>query len=261
MTGPRGSVRLERQGPVARITVHRPDARNAMTMAMYGELGGHLRSLSEPGDARVVVLRGSEGSFVAGTDIAHFTGFAGAEDGIAYERAMEEVVGELERLPLPTLAVVEGAAVGGGLILAAACDLRVCTPDARFGAPIARTVGHGLSVANHARLVAHFGPGRTKAMLLLAELMDAAGAHAAGFVHEVVEPGLLDHRVGQLCKRLASNAPLTLRVTREAVARVLERARPGESDEDLLRVVYGSRDFREGVRAFLAKEPPAWEGR
>lgn len=254
-------MRLERRGAVARITFDRPQARNAMTMEMYAELRGHLDALAAPGAVRVVVLRGAGGSFVAGTDIAHFTGFTAADDGLAYERSMEDVIGALESLPLPTLAVVEGAAVGGGLILAAACDVRVCTRDARFGVPIARTVGHALSVANHARLVAHLGPGRTKAMLLLAELMGAEDARTAGFVHEVVDAGLLDARADALARRLASNSPLTLRVTKEAVARVLARSRAGADDADLLRVVYGSRDFQAGVRAFLAKETPKWEGR
>ncbi|GMV04922.1 MAG: enoyl-CoA hydratase [Gemmatimonadota bacterium] len=261
MSDAAGSVRLERRGPVARVTFHRPEARNAMTMAMYGELRAHLATLAAADGLRAVVLRGAGGSFVAGTDIAHFTDFTSAEDGVAYEAGMEEVVGALEALPVPTLAVVEGAAMGGGLILAAACDVRLCTPDARFGMPIARTVGHGLSVANHARLVAHLGPGRTKAMLLLAAFLGAEEAREAGFVHQVVTPAALDETVERLAGRMASHAPLTLRVTKEAVARVLERARPDQDDADLLRVVYGSRDFQKGVRAFLDKGTPEWEGR
>lgn len=261
MSAVRGRVRLERAGRVAQVVFHRPEARNAMTMEMYGELREHLRTLGGSADVRVAVLRGAEGAFVAGTDIAHFTDFTSAEDGLRYEEAMEEVVQALEALPLPTLAVVEGPAVGGGLILAAACDVRICTPDARFGVPIARTVGHGLSVANHARLVAHLGPSRTKAMLMLAELMDATDARRSGFVHEVVAPADLDKRLAALCGRLAGNAPLTLRVTKEAVARVTARMRPGEDDADLLRRVYGSRDFRTGVEAFLGKKTPEWEGR
>ena len=263
-TTPEGAVHLERRGAVARVTFDRPAARNAMTMAMYGQLRAHLGSLAAEEGIRVVVLRGAGGAFVAGTDIAHFTGFTSADDGIAYERTMEEVVRTLETLPIPTLAVVEGAAVGGGLILAAACDVRVCTPDARFGMPIARTVGHGLSVANHARLVAHLGPARTKAMLFLADFLGADDARAAGFVHEVTDAGALDERVDALCRRIASHAPLTLQVTKEAVDRVLRRAHPEDDDEELIRRVYGSRDFRAGVRAFLDKADtgtPEWEGR
>jgi enoyl-CoA hydratase/carnithine racemase len=261
MTGMVGTVHLERRGTIGHVTFDRPQARNALTMKMYAQLADHLDEVDRAAaDLRVVVLRGAHGTFVAGTDIAHFKEFTSAEDGIAYERSVEAVVGRLETLRVPTVAVVEGAAVGGGLILAAACDVRVCTPDARFGMPIARTVGHGLSVANHARLVAHLGPGRTKAMVLLGEFLDAAAARAAGFVNEVVAPDALDDGVDRLCRRIASHAPLTLRMTREAVRRLLERSRPGE-DDDLLRMVYGSEDFRRGVQAFLDRTAPKWEGR
>lgn len=267
-----GTVRLDRAGAVARITIDRPAARNAMTMAMYDALEAHLETVADTvrrgadqgvdTPLRVVVLRGAGGSFVAGTDIAHFTTFQNADDGVRYERRLEEVAAALEALPLPTLAVVEGAAVGGGLILAAACDLRVCTPDARFGAPIARTVGNCLSVANVARLVAHLGPARTHALLLLADFLDAGEARASGFVHEVVEADTLEERVEALCVRLASHAPLTLRATKEAVRRVTASlaARAAE-DDDLIRAVYGSDDFKRGVRAFLEKTRPEWEGR
>jgi len=253
-----GRVRLERAGAVARIVFDRPRARNAMTPAMYAGLDGALAELEEDDDVRVVVLRGSGGSFVAGTDISGFADFEGPDDGVAYEERLESIVGRLERLPRPTLAVVEGYAVGGGLALAAACDLRVCTPDARFGMPIARTVGHCLSMANYARLVAHLGPGRTKRLLFLADYLEAREARDAGFVLEVVEAETLTRRVDALCRRIADHAPLTLRVTKEAVRRILNAL---EADgEDLLRRAYGSRDFREGVRAFLEKRDPEWEG-
>lgn len=255
-----GAVLLERQGSVAYITFDRPGARNAMTMGMYARLEDHLREVAAARDLRVAVLRGAGGSFVAGTDIRHFTRFESAEDGIAYERSMERVIQSLESLSVPTVAVVEGAAVGGGLILAAACDLRLCTPDARFGMPIARTVGHGLSVANHARLVAHLGPGRTNALLLLGDFLGASEAHAAGFIHRVIEATELDEAVDRVCQRVASHAPLTLQVAKEAIRQVLRRAHPDE-DEHLLRTVYGSADFRRGVRSFLDKKDPRWEGR
>lgn len=295
--GPGGSgrVHLRREGVVAYLTLDRPEARNAITMAMYDELEGHLEALAaearggggagssaaSTSDAptpqlRVVVLRGAGGSFAAGTDIAHFTSFEGADDGVTYEARIEGVVSALEALPLPTLAVVEGAAVGGGLLLAAACDLRICTPDARFGAPIARTVGNCLSLASTARLVAHLGPARTTALLFLADLMDAKEASACGFVTEIVEATALDARLDELCTRLAGHAPVTLRVSKEAVRRVVAAGvaeaaggrHPGDETadprplpgEDLIRDAYGSRDFHRGVRAFLDRERPEWEG-
>lgn len=258
MTYP-GEVRLEHRGAVAWVTIDRPAARNALSWHMYEELDAHLEHLASRRDARVVVVRGEGGHFAAGTDVAHFTQFEADKDGIDYERRLELVIARLESLPMPTLAVVEGFAAGAGLMLAAACDLRLCTPDARFGAPIARTVGNTLSTANVARLVAHLGPGRTNAMLLLADFLDAAEARSAGFVLDVVPHEQLATRVAELTDRIVDLAPVTLRVMKAALRRVV--ATPAVDDADLLREAYGSRDFAEGVRAFLDKREPQWEER
>lgn len=259
MSGEAGRVRLRRDGPVAHLTFDRPDARNAMTRAMYQELDSALERLDPEDGVRAAVLRGAGGSFVAGTEISRFRDFTSGADGLAYEREIDGVVARLEAVPVPTLAVVEGWAVGGGLALAAACDLRICTPDARFGMPIARTVGNCLSMANYARLVAHLGPSRTKALVFLAEPLPAPEARAAGFVQEVVDAPRLHQRVEELLRRLLAHAPLTLRATKEAVRRIV--ATLEDEGEDLVRGVYGSRDFREGVAAFLEKREPEWEGR
>jgi len=162
-------------------------------------------------------------------------------------------------IPAPTLAVVTGAAMGGGLVLAAACDLRVITPRARFGVPIARTVGNCLSVANTARLVASLGVSRAKRMLLLAETMDAGEAVACGFALEAVAFEEIDRRAAELAGVLSSNAPLTLRIAKEAIRRLAANGLP--TGDDLVRLAYGSGDFKEGVSAFLEKRRPVWTGR
>jgi enoyl-CoA hydratase len=254
-----GDVQFEQRGTVAHITFDRPDARNALDFEMYEKLIEAIDRLDAAVGVRVAVLRGAGGTFIAGTDIAQFTSFTTEEQGVHYEQQLERVVARVERASVPTLAVVEGFAAGGGLAIAAACDLRVCSPDARFGAPIARTVGNCLSVANLVRLVSHLGPSRTKAMLLLAEFLSAEDARAAGFVFEVVPSDALEARVQAICAKLATHAPITMQVTREALRRISAALRP--DDEDLIRRAYGSRDFREGVAAFLEKRPPRWEGR
>ena len=201
-----GEVRYSRDGGVATVIFDRPAARNAMTWRMYEQLGEACARIREDDGVRAAVFRGAGGkAFIAGTDIAQFQAFRGGDDGIAYEVKMEAYIGAVEALPLPTLAVIEGFAIGGGLAIAAACDLRIATPGSRFGVPIARTLGNCLSIANYARLVAALGASRAKRMLLLAENLSAEEALAGGFLSEIVAAPDLDRRVAELTARLAKS--------------------------------------------------------
>ena len=147
-------------------------------------------------------------------------------------------------------------------LIALACDLRVCTPAARFGVPIARTLGNCLSAANCARLVDLIGPARTKELLFTGRLLDAAEAASLGLVTRMAEPDAIDDVVRDLADTVADNAPLTIRATKEVVRRIALRRRLDESAaDDLTASCYGSRDFREGVAAFLEKRPPSFTGR
>jgi enoyl-CoA hydratase/carnithine racemase len=230
-----------------------------MTWQMYEQLDTICRALRDDATVRVAVFRGAGGkAFVAGTDIAQFLAFESGEDGIAYEAKMETYLAGIEALPMPTLAVVEGWAIGGGLAIAAACDLRIATTGARFGIPIARTLGNCLSMTNYARLVAALGWSNAKRVLLLADLIAAEEALACGFLVEVAEPANLDQRVADICKRLLGNAPITMRVSKEAMRRLLHAELP--PGDDLVRTCYGSADFRAGVRAFVEKREAAWSG-
>ena len=254
-----GSVHLSRAGRVATLRFDRPLARNAMTWAMYGQLAAHCTQLAQDPQLRLVVLRGAGGeAFVAGTDIAQFQDFQGGEDGVAYERRIDEGIALIERLPMPTVAVIEGWAVGGGLAIATACDFRIATPSARLGVPIARTLGNTLSMANLARLQAAFGTQRLKRMLVLAELLDAEEALACGFLHEVCAAEALDAALARLSDRLLALAPVTQAVVKEGLRRLVAEQLP--EGEDLIRRCYGSQDFREGVAAFTARRAPAWQG-
>jgi enoyl-CoA hydratase len=255
-----GQVHYRRDGAVATVIFDRPAARNAMTWHMYEQLGEACARIRKEEGLRVAVFRGAGGkAFIAGTDIAQFQAFRSGEDGIAYEEKMEGTIGGVETLPVPTLAVIEGFAIGGGLAIAAACDLRIATPGSRFGVPIARTLGNCLSVANYARLVAALGASRAKKVLLLAENLSAEEALASGFVSEIVEPADLDRRVAEMTTRLAQHAPITMRVSKEAIRRLLHAGLP--NGDDLVRACYGSDDFRIGVDAFVAKRAPQWTGR
>ena len=258
MTGD-GAVHFARQESTAVITFDRLTARNAMTWSMYEQLDSILDRVHAEAGLRVIILRGAGGHFVAGTDISQFVEFRSGDDGVAYERRLESVLAKLESAPAATIAAVEGYAVGGGLALALACDLRICTPNARFGVPIARTVGNCLSMANYARLVASLGAARTSELLFTAEHMTAGEARTLGFVVNVVPPEELVTALEALAVRVAAHAPVTLQVTREAIRRIVQRA--AGDGEDLVRRAYESDDFHEGVAAFVEKRTPQWRGR
>ncbi|MGH3341728.1 MAG: enoyl-CoA hydratase/isomerase family protein [Carbonactinosporaceae bacterium] len=247
-------------GAVATVTFNRPQARNAATWVMYEGLERACEQVDGDDGIRVLVLRGAGGkAFVAGTDITQFEDFRGAEDGLAYEERLDRIVGRLESVRVPTLAVIEGYAVGGGVSLAAACDLRVCTPDARFGVPIARTLGNCLSMRTYARLVDLLGTARTLHLIYTASFVTAEQALQAGLVAEVVTHDQLETRVAELTGQLSRHAPLTMQVTKEAIRRLRETSLPG--GDDLVATCYGSDDFAEGVRAFVEKRDPRWTGR
>jgi enoyl-CoA hydratase len=254
-----GIVRFDRDGAVAHVVFDRPEARNAMTWTMYEELGSICDRIRADPSIRIATFRGAGNAFVAGTDIQQFVDFKSGEDGIAYERRMEGFLAGVDGLPCPTLAIINGWCVGGGLAIAACCDLRIATPKASFGVPIARTLGNCLSIGNYARLVAELGIGRVKRILLTGEMLSAEEAREAGFIAEIVDSDSIDRRAAELVERLTQNAPITMRVSKEAIRRVIASV-PVEGD-DLIRECYGSQDFQHGVRAFLSKRKPEWSGR
>ena len=255
-----GAVHLRIEGPVASVVFDRPEARNAMTWAMYESLERICGVLRGDASVRVVRFRGAGGQgFVAGTDIAQFQEFRSGEDGVAYERRIDACVALVEDLPMPTVAVLEGWVIGAGLAIATACDFRIATPGTKLGVPIARTLGNCLSMANVARLVAAVGRPRAERLLLLADLLTAEEALAAGYLLEVAAPEQTVGVSDKLCGRLASLAPVTQKVSKQAFNRLLHAQLP--EAQDLIRAAYGSDDFREGVTAFVNKRPPNWQGR
>jgi enoyl-CoA hydratase/carnithine racemase len=251
---------VERDGPVLRVTFNRPQARNALTFAMYQGLYDACETADADAGIRVLVLRGAGGAaFVSGTDIRQFAGFDGPT-GVAYEERITRVVHRLEDTEVPTVAAIEGYCLGGGLALAAACDLRVATDSARFGIPVARTLGNCLSMDTYALLVGHLGPARTLDLLLRARQLTAAEAHAAGFVAELVGTGrTLDELLAEVVDTLLGHAPLTMWATKRAVTRLRRGGLP--DGDDLVRRVYGSEDFAAGVRLFGTGQRPEWTGR
>ncbi|MDQ2953173.1 MAG: enoyl-CoA hydratase [Chloroflexota bacterium] len=249
-----------REGGALWLTFQRPAARNAMTFAMYDLLEQTAIRANEDGAVRTLVVTGSGGAFVAGTDIAQFADFRTAEQAFAYEERMERVLGALEAVRKPTIAAIGGATTGGGLAIAAACDLRVATATATFGMPIARTLGNCLALANLVRISSLIGLARTKELVFTARIIPADEAKAFGLLNEVVsDDAALLARVNELARLVAAHAPLTLWATKEGLRRIRERMLPDEA-HDLVALCYTSADFREGVRAFMEKRRPQWRG-
>jgi enoyl-CoA hydratase/carnithine racemase len=252
----------ERRGPVQWIIFNRPQARNALTWSMYSRLVELCEEVNRNREVRAVVLMGAGGkAFVAGTDISQFRSFATQQDALDYEARGNQVMTTLESVRVPVIAAIAGACTGAGAAIAAACDLRIASPSARYGFPIARTLGNCLSMANYARVVALLGFARTTDVIMRARLMDAPELLAAGVLSEVTpDEESLPRRAQELAEEVASYAPLTLWATKQALLRMRNRMVPENADADLIAACYLSRDFKEGVEAFLAKRKPNWKG-
>jgi enoyl-CoA hydratase/carnithine racemase len=244
------------------ITFNRPQTRNALTFAMYERLAQISEEVSAPGNqVKVLVLTGAgDKAFAAGTDISQFRAFKTQQDALDYEARGDRVMGALERCPIPTIAAITGACTGGGAGIAACCDIRIATADARYGFPIARTLGNCLSMANYARLFSLLGPARTKDIIFTARLIEAEEGKSIGLFSEVLpDAAAVRARADELAHKIAGHAPLTLRATKEAMRRIGAKLRL-EEDKDLILLCYMSSDFREGMEAFLNKRSPVWRG-
>jgi enoyl-CoA hydratase len=252
----------DKRGEIGWISFNRPKQRNALTFAMYEGLAELSGRQAKTREVKALVITGEgDKAFAAGTDIAQFQEFKSGEDGIGYERKMDATLEMIERCPVPTIAAVAGFCTGGGLAIAGACDFRLAAANAQFGVPIARTLGNCLSMSNYARLASLVGPQRVKEMLLLARLVDAPSALQAGLVMEVLPDTVMLHgRAQAMAETLAGHAPITMHVTKEAMRR-LQAKLADENIDDLIRLAYGSADFREGMDAFLEKRAPKWTGR
>ena len=254
---PSSNLDWDINGSVGVVTFNRPEARNALTWDMYDALVAACEAAEAAGDVRVLIIRGAGGAFAAGTDISQFREFANGEAGVAYERRLESVIDRIERLGIPTIAAVDGAAVGGGCAIAMACDLRVCSDRARFGVPVSRTLGNGLSMANTARMVDLLGVAVTKDLLLTGRLIDSAEAHQRGLATLVLPVDQLDSETLKLAAELSTRASSTIRATKAMMLKLRDHRRPpAGSDDDILRECYGSDDFKEGVAAFLEGRKP-----
>ena len=254
-----GRIQLLRDGPLARLVLDNPGARNALSAAMYEELHDACRLLAGDPSVRLVVIQGQGEAFAAGTDIADLLAVRTGADGVAYEGMITRVLNAVRALDVPVVGLVDGPAVGGGLAILACCDLVYATPEARFGAPVARTLGNCVSPGTTARLRAALGRALTTELLITGRLISAEEAHAAGFVRAVVSAAGFDGLVHDLVHQMSRCAPLSVAAAKEFGRRLDDHDGDVEHDDVFARV-YGSSDFGEGVAAFLAHRPPTWSG-
>ncbi len=258
-------ILVGRIGQVATVTFNRPEQRNAITLAMWRELAGIARAIDADPEVRVAVFRGAGNeAFSAGADISEFeTNRHDSTSGRAYAEVFDGALDAVAGIGKPTLSLIRGFCVGGGLELATATDLRLAADDARFGVPIAR-LGILVGYREMRRLVALVGPGPALDLLLTARVIGAADALRIGLVTEVAAAGEIERRVADLARSICGLAPLAARWHKRILRTVL--ANPSLAgltpEEEALPVAcFDTADFQEGRRAFLEKRPPRFQGR
>jgi enoyl-CoA hydratase/carnithine racemase len=244
---------------VCTITLNRPGKRNALNAGMIGRLRAAFAQVSGDATARVVVLRGNGPAFCAGLDLAEMA--AQREAGEADLGGLEQVLHDLEDVPQPTIAAVQGDAVAGGCELALHCDIRVAGDDARFSMPLAR-IGLAVPVTLTWKLVDTIGAAKTSELLFTGEAVGAETAAHLGLANRVVPADELDGAVQTLARQIVANAPLSVRAMKAFVKRAVEIRRTLQRDdlEAMHRRIRQSRDLQEGLAARRERRAPRFTG-
>jgi enoyl-CoA hydratase/carnithine racemase len=256
------SILAARDGDIATITLNRPERLNALNRGMWQALGDTLRQLSADDSLRCVVLRGAGGkAFAAGADIAEFAvERANAQQAKAYGELIHATMQAVAQCRHPTVALIEGACVGGGLEIAAMCDMRVCGNSSRFGVPISKlglTMGYG----ELAGLLALVGRAVALEILLEGRVFTAEEAYRKGLVNRVVPDMEVEKESYVLARRIADGAPLVARWHKQFIERLTPGVDIPPADWDEGFACFDTEDYREGVRAFMAKTKPDFKGR
>ncbi len=256
------TIIVERNGPVATVVLNRPDRLNALTKAMWRRLGEVMVELSADDDLRCVVLRGAGGkSFAPGNDISEFeTDRANSSLARAYGETLHTTLEVLKTCRHPTVALIEGVCVGGGLEIAALCDIRICGESSRFGVPVNR-LGLVMAYPEIEGLLRLVGRAVTLEILLEGRVFGAAEAREKGLVNRVVPDARVEEEAYATAGRIAAGAPLVARWHKRFVARLEDPAPLTETERDEGYACYDTEDFRVGYRAFLEKKKPDFKGR
>ena len=251
----------EREGGVVTLTLNRPEKRNAMTLQMLQELQEAVRSVAADDSVRAVIVTGAGKAFCAGLDLKDL-GTTSGPDGMVELPEIEGALHELEALPVPTIAMMQGDAIAGGLELALHCDLRVAGEDARMGMPLAR-LGLVVPYILTQKLLETVGTVQTKQLLFTGKILDADRALNCGLVNQIVPNADLAATTRKLAADIALNAPLSLRAMKAAIieSNAFRSREPSPDTAELARAAARSSDVREGLRAVFEKRRAKFEGR
>lgn len=256
-------VELELSGRTATLRLNRPQARNALSIELCDAIVAALGEVDQADGARVLLIEGAGPVFCSGADLASVSGPGGVEFLPSFERMLET----LARHRLPTVAVIRGAALGGGLQLATACDFRIVAEDARLGIPSSR-LGVVVNLENVERMVNLVGVARAKEILMAGRHFTGLDAYNLGFANEIATPGGLARAAAAFATEVAGLAPLSVQGAKRAIQKILDlrAVRPNDSRaaleiDALVAEAYSSRDLAEGIRAQREKRPPGFEGR
>jgi enoyl-CoA hydratase len=262
--GQKGIVRFVAEGSIGKIFLSNPDRLNAISLSMWQSLDDAARAFAANDEIRCIVVAGEGGkAFASGADISEFDKSRSERDAAeTYNRISRHAVANLASLPQPTIAMIEGYCIGGGMALALSCDLRIAADDARFAIPAAR-LGLGYDFVGIQKLVSVVGPAVAKMLFFSARQIGGAEALRVGLVNEIVPKAALQQYVDDLAGTIAANAPLTIKAAKlginTAIADPLERN--VEACRAAERACFASEDYAEGRRAFAEKRRPIFKGR
>jgi enoyl-CoA hydratase len=252
-----------KDGRVGMVIFNNPERHNAVSLEMWESTKKILDGFAADNDIRVVVLTGAGGkAFVSGADISKFESERATLEAVrAYNVKSDAAYSSIAEFPKPTIAMISGYCIGGGLGLATCCDLRVCSDNSRFAVPAAR-LGLGYGYTGLKRLIDIVGPAFAKEIFYTARQFDAKEALAMGLVNRVVAAAELDAYVKNLTDMICANAPLTIKAVKFTVGEILkdESKRNLARSVDLVEQCFASRDYTEGRTAFMEKRKPVFTG-